>query len=123
MRDTGIVRNRAKIAATINNAHRYQELKAEFGSLASYVWAFEPPRRARLLDRDSLMQIKFSPEAEAMSKDLRKRGWAFVGPTTVYSFMQAIGLVNDHLDGCHAGLEVEVEARRFARPAKVATRL
>ena len=122
MQDPGIVRNRAKIAAAINNARRYQDLKREFGSLAAYVWAFEPPRRPRLLDREALMRLKFSREAETMSKDLRKRGWAFVGPTTVYSFMQGVGVVNDHLDGCHAGLEVEHEARRFVRPAPVATR-
>jgi DNA-3-methyladenine glycosylase I len=121
MQDAGIVRNRAKIAATINNAHRYQELKAEFGSLAAYVWGFEPPRRPRLLNRDGLLQIKFSPEAVAMSKDLRKRGWAFVGPTTVYSFMQAVGVVNDHLDGCYVGTEVEEDARGFVRPAATAT--
>jgi DNA-3-methyladenine glycosylase I len=114
--DAGIVRNRAKIAATINNARRYAELRDEFGSFAAYVWTFEPPPRRRLLERDELMQIKFSQEAAAMSKDLRKRGWAFVGPTTVYSFMQAMGLVNDHLEGCHVGAEVEHDRKGFARP-------
>jgi DNA-3-methyladenine glycosylase I len=114
--DPGIVRNRAKIAATINNARRYGDLKAEFGSLAGYVWSFEPPGRERLPDRNALMQIKFSPEAAAMSKDLRKRGWAFVGPTTVYSFMEAMGLVNDHLELCHVGAEVEAERNAFGRP-------
>jgi DNA-3-methyladenine glycosylase I len=114
--DAGIVRNRAKIAATINNAHRYGELKSEFGSLAAYVWAFEPAGRPRLPGREALMQIKFSPEAAAMSKDLRKRGWAFVGPTTVYSFMQAVGVVNDHLEQCYVGAEVEEERIAFARP-------
>jgi DNA-3-methyladenine glycosylase I len=114
--DAGIVRNRAKIAATINNARRYQELKAEFGSLAAYAWAFEPARRRRLPDQKELMRVKFSPEAAAMSKDLGKRGWAFVGPTTVYSFMEAVGIVNNHLEHCHVGAEVEMEQIAFTRP-------
>jgi DNA-3-methyladenine glycosylase I len=116
MRDEGIVRNRAKIDATINNARRYAELVDEFGSLAAYVWRYAPEPRRRLLDRDELMQVKFSPEALAMSKDLRKRGWGFVGPTTVYSFMEAMGLVNDHLRGCVAGTEVQRLLREFVRP-------
>ena len=118
MGDAGIVRNRAKVAATINNAHRYRELAAEFGSLAAYVWAFEPPARPRPRDLAALMQVKFSPEAAAMSKDLRRRGWAFVGPTTVHSFMQAMGLLNDHLEDCHFAAEVEQERRAFERPAR-----
>src|SRR5919201_711866 len=116
MDDPGIVRNRAKIAATINNARRFAELRSEFGSFAAYVWGFEPSPRPRLLDRAGLLQIKFSPEAAAMSKDLRKRGWAFVGPTTVYSFMQAVGVVNDHLEQCYVGAEVEEERIAFAQP-------
>ena len=116
MADSGIVRNRAKIAATINNARRYEALVGEFGSLAAYVWRFEPAPRPRHIDHASLMQIKFSPEAAALSKDLRRRGWAFVGPTTVYSFMQSMGIVNDHLAGCHVGDEVEMERKRFKRP-------
>jgi len=116
MADEGIVRNRAKIDATINNARRYSELVKEFGSFAAYFWSYEPKPRRRLLDQAELMQVKFSPEALAMSKDLRKRGWGFVGPTTVYSFMQAMGLVNDHLRGCAAGIEVERLRREFVRP-------
>jgi DNA-3-methyladenine glycosylase I len=116
MRDEGIVRNRAKIDATINNARRYAELVEEFGSFAAYVWRFAPPPRKRLLDRDGLMQIKASDEAVAMSKDLRRRGWGFVGPTTVYSFMEAMGLVNDHLRGCAAGAEVQRLEREVVRP-------
>lgn len=118
MGDPGIVRNRAKILATINNARRYHELVAEFGSFAAYVWSYEPPPRSRLLDRDGLMQIKFSFEAAAMSKDLRQRGWAFVGPTTVYSFLEAMGIVNDHLEGCFVGAEVEAERAAFKRPRR-----
>jgi DNA-3-methyladenine glycosylase I len=117
MADAGIVRNRAKIEATINNARRYADLVAEFGSLAAYAWRFEPPARAELVEHAELLQVKFSPQAVAMSKDLRRRGWAFVGPTTVYSFMQAMGLVNDHVAGCFAGDEVEAERAAFKRPA------
>jgi len=116
MRDAGIVRNRAKIEATINNARRHGELVEEFGSFAAYVWRFEPKPRKRLLDREGLMKLRTSEEATAMSKDLRGRGWGFVGPTTVYSFMQAMGLVNDHIRGCAAGLEVERLRRDFVRP-------
>lgn len=118
MAEPGIVRNRAKIEATINNARRYGELAGEFGSMASYVWGFEPRPRRGPIDHDALMQIKSSNEAIAMSKDLRRRGWAFVGPTTVYSFMEAMGLVNDHIDGCDAGAEVDVLRRQFTRPAR-----
>ncbi len=116
MRDEGIVRNRAKIEATINNARRLGELNGEFGSFASYVWRFEPKPRRRLRDRADLMAVGQSPDAVALSKDLRKRGWGFVGPTTVYSFMQAMGLVNDHVRGCAAGVEVERLRKAFIRP-------
>ena len=116
MKDEAIVRNRAKIEATINNARRYPELVSEFGSFGAYAWRFAPKPRRRLLTREELMQVKASDDAVAMSKDLRRRGWAFVGPTTVYSFMQAMGLVNDHLRGCAAGAEVQRLDREFVRP-------
>ena len=117
MNDVGIVRNRAKIEATINNARRHAELVKEFGSFPAYVWRYESNPRKRLLDQAELVQLgAASAEAIAMSKDLRRRGWGFVGPTTVYSFMQAMGLVNDHLRGCAAGAEVERLRRDFARP-------
>jgi DNA-3-methyladenine glycosylase I len=116
MDDAGIVRNRAKIEATINNARRHAELVEEFGSFASYVWRYEPKPRRRLLDHGELVQIRASDEAVAMSKDLRRRGWGFAGPTTVYSFMQAMGVVNDHIRGCAAGAEVDGLRRHFARP-------
>jgi DNA-3-methyladenine glycosylase I len=116
MGDAGIVRNRAKIEATINNARRYGELVEEFGSLARYVWSYEPKARRRLLDQAGLMQIGASNESTAMSKDLRRRGWGFVGPTTVYSFMQAMGVVNDHIRGCAAGAEAERVRSDFVRP-------
>lgn len=118
MADAGIVRNRAKIAATINNARRYRAIVDEFGSLAAYVWKFAPPARARLIDQKTLMEIKFSPEAAALSKDMKKRGWAFVGPTTVYSFMQSMGLVNDHITDCWVGEEVAAELKAFKRPGR-----
>jgi DNA-3-methyladenine glycosylase I len=110
MGDAGIVRNRAKIEATINNAGRYGELAAEFGSLAAYVWGFEPDPAS------GEAPAATSPESSAMSKDLRRRGWSFVGPTTAYAFMQAMGLVNDHLTGCAIRDEVEAERGRFRRP-------
>ena len=116
MNDAGIVRNRAKIDATINNARRHRDVVQEFGSFAAYVWRFAPPPRKALITRDELMEVKFSPEALALSKDLRKRGWAFVGPTTVYSFMQSMGLVNDHVRGCAAGTEVLKQSKEFVRP-------
>jgi len=120
--DPGIVRNRAKIEATINNARRYDELAAEFGSLAAYVWQYEPDPQARppVLDHATLLQLGHSPESTAMSKDLRRRGWSFVGPTTVYAFMQAMGLVNDHLEGCDRRAPTERERHRFRRPSVAA---
>jgi len=119
MADAGIIRNRAKIEATINNARRCIELRAEHGSLAAYAWRFEPAPAARptVLDLAALTQIKASAEAIALSKDLRKRGWAFVGPTTVYSFMQAMGLVNDHLEGCDFRAAAARERAAFRLPA------
>lgn len=116
LNDQGIVRNGAKIAAVINNARLCRKLQDEFGSFAAYAWSFEPPPRSRRLDQAALAEVKFSPEAAAMSKDLRNRGWAFVGPTTVFSFMQAMGLVNDHLAGCQAGGEVDAIRQAFKRP-------
>jgi len=118
MKDAGIVRNRAKIDATINNARLYPKLVGEFGSFAAYAWRFEPKPRTRLLRHEELMRVAASDEAAAMSKDLRRRGWGFVGPTTVYSFMQAMGLVNDHVRGCAVGIEVERLRREFVRPGR-----
>jgi DNA-3-methyladenine glycosylase I len=116
MADAGIVRNRAKIDAVINNARRHAEVVEEFGSFAAYVWGYAPRPRRRLIDYEELMKVKASDEAVALSKDLRKRGWGFVGPTTVYSFMQAMGLVNDHLRGCAVGREVAQLRREFVVP-------
>lgn len=118
LHDEGIVRNRAKIEATINNARRCGELIDEFGSLAAYVWRYEPDAQSRpaAVDRVTLMELTESPESVAMSKDLRRRGWSFVGPTTAYSFMEAMGIVNDHLDRCELRAKVEQERIAFLRP-------
>ena len=101
--DAGIVRHRGKIESTINNARRLLELKREVGSLAAYVWRFEPgpSSRPRRVTWAALKAMTSSAESSALSKDLKKRGWTFVGPTTVYAFMQAMGLVNDHIENCH----------------------
>ncbi|HVF53710.1 MAG TPA: DNA-3-methyladenine glycosylase I [Actinomycetota bacterium] len=120
LQDAGIVRHRGKIEATINNARRYIELIEEFDSLGAYVWSFEPDERTRpkRLDWPALTKTTTSAEATSMSKDLKSRGWAFVGPTTVYAFMEAMGLVNDHVSACVFRDEVEAERRRFTRPVK-----
>ena len=98
--DAGIVRHRGKIASTLNNAQRVLELRQEFGSLAAYAWRYEPDPASRPAHPQPGIVLGPSAEAVAMSKDLKKRGWTFVGPTTVYAFMQAMGLVNDHVKGC-----------------------
>jgi len=115
LEDAGIIRHRGKIEAVINNAQRAVELVAAEGSLAAYVWRFEPGPRGGGLDRARLSELALTEDSTAMAKDLKRRGWRFVGPTTVYAFMQAMGLVNDHLDGCHAQPRV-AEARRAFRP-------
>jgi DNA-3-methyladenine glycosylase I len=117
--DAGIVRHRGKIESAINNAGRAIELADEFGSLAAYFWRFEPApaERPRRLTWDALKTMSKTPASVALSKDLKKRGWTFVGPTTVYAFMQAMGLVNDHLEGCASRPEVERERRRIQHSA------
>jgi DNA-3-methyladenine glycosylase I len=120
LRDAGIVRHRGKILATITNAQRYLDLVDEAGSLARYLWSFEPDTatRPRGIDKAALMTLDTTPESTALSKDLRRRGWAFVGPTTVYAAMQAMGIVNDHLEGCFVRPVVEAERRAFDRPTR-----
>lgn len=114
----GIVRHRGKVESTVNNARRARELANEFGSLAAYFWRWEPAAKSRpnKLDYKTLAAMAKTPESIALSKDLKKRGWSFVGPTTVYAFMQAMGLVNDHLAGCGVRKKVERARRQFARP-------
>ena len=116
--DAGIVRHRGKISSTINNARRALELVDESGSLAAYVWRSSRPRRGRAADDRAPTRQHDVAESVAMSKDLKKRGWSFVGPTTVYAFMQAMGLVNDHLEGCYVRAEVEAARAAFVPPRR-----
>ena len=112
--DSGIVRHRGKIESTINNAQRALEVQAEFGSLAAYFWSFEPD--AEMAPR-SLSDIPAQTGvSRALSKDLRRRGWSFVGPTTCYAFMQAMGLVNDHVESCFCRAGVEAARAALVRP-------
>ena len=116
--DAGIVRHRGKIEAAIHNAGRAIELQREFGSLARYFWQYEVDTRKRpkKLTVDVLRTFTTAPEAIALSKDLKKRGWKFVGPTTMYAFMQAMGLVNDHQHDCFMRAPVEAERKALQRP-------
>ena len=113
LQDEGIVRHRGKIEAVIHNARCALDLVEAQGSLAAYFWRYEAaaPRASRAL------VVSTSAESVALSKDLKRRGWKFVGPTTVYAFMQAMGLVNDHAEDCAVHAEVEQARRRFKRPA------
>jgi DNA-3-methyladenine glycosylase I len=113
--NVGIVRHRGKIEAVINNAKRAVELVEAEGSIAHHIWGFEPASAGRA--PDALGQLPAStPESVALAKDLKRRGWQFVGPTTIYAFMQAMGLVNDHREGCHARAAVTEARKRFERP-------
>ena len=109
MRNADIVRHRGKIESTVHNARRARELRTECGSLSAYFWRWqpEPASRPRRITREVLQAMTISPESAALSKDLKRRGWTFVGPTTVYAFMQAMGLVNDHLVDCPVRSEAE----------------
>ncbi|MGN6307623.1 MAG: DNA-3-methyladenine glycosylase I [Mesorhizobium sp.] len=116
--NAGIIRHRGKIVSTINNAKRARELADEAGSLAAFFWRFEPAADERPTVVD-LAHIRANPTTAVstrISKELKKRGWSFVGPTTVYAFMQAMGLVNDHLEGCTCRARIEAERKRFKRP-------
>ncbi|MBD1546133.1 DNA-3-methyladenine glycosylase I [Roseibium aggregatum] len=118
--DKGIVRHRKKIESTINNARRALELRDECGSLAAYFWNYEPrpEDRPASMDFETVRRLATSSQSIALSKDLKKRGWSFVGPTTIYAFMQAMGLVNDHLEGCCCREPIETARAEFARPQK-----
>ena len=111
MADTGIVRHRGKIESVINNAGCACDLAEEFGSLGAFFWKWEPP-----VHPPQRPPPAKTPESTALSKELKKRGWSFVGPTTAYAFMQAMGMVNDHLDGCFAHAAVERARDAFKRP-------
>lgn len=117
--NAGIVRHRGKIEAVIGNAQRFEALRDEFGSLAAFVWQFEPPagERPSRVVRSSI--VAETPQSRAMSKALKQRGWRFVGPTTMYALFQAMGVVNDHLEGCHR--RVPVDALRAAMRGPPAT--
>jgi DNA-3-methyladenine glycosylase I len=116
--DAGIVRHLGKIESAIGNARRACTLADEFGSLAAYFWRFEPDpgSRPRRLTWAALRRLTETPESRALSKDLRARGWTFVGPTTLYAFMQAMGMVNVHIEECEFRAPVEAERERFIRP-------
>jgi DNA-3-methyladenine glycosylase I len=116
--DSGIVRHRGKIELTINNARQAQGLADEFGSLAAYFWRFEPSAdsRPKKLTHAALLKMATIPESHALSKDLKKRGWSFVGPTTAYAFMQAMGLVNDHQEICEVRVAAEHARQSFQQP-------
>jgi DNA-3-methyladenine glycosylase I len=118
LKDEGIIRHRGKIESTINNAKRALALIEETGSLAAYFWSWEPAAadRPRKMTRETLIKMTMSPQSIAMSRDLKRRGWSFVGPTTSYAFMQAMGLVNDHLHDCGVRADVEKARARLKRP-------
>jgi DNA-3-methyladenine glycosylase I len=114
LKDAGIIRHRGKIEAVINNARQAQDLVEREGSLGAYLWRYEPGDG----DRPEPHTVSTSAESVALSKDLRKQGWKFVGPTTVYAFMQAMGLVNDHISECVIRDRVEQARGAFRRPGR-----
>jgi len=111
LKDAGIVRHRGKIESTINNAKRALELVDEFESLAAFFWKFEPEAHP-VFDG----KVSMTNESKLMSKELKKRGWTFVGPTTAYAFMQSLGIVNDHLPGCASFAKIDRARTMFKRP-------
>jgi DNA-3-methyladenine glycosylase I len=118
LKDAGIVRHRGKIEATINNAARAVEMAEEFGSLAAWFWQFEPGEESGqpLTTKQEACGKSTCAEATNLAAALKKRGWKFFGPTTAYAFMQAMGMVNDHLGGCHCHAKVQAARKLFVRP-------
>lgn len=118
LQNAGIIRHRGKIEATINNSHRAIEIVEEFGSLAQYIWRWEPESRESGIGKNDINNPvpSITKTSQLLSKDLKKRGWKFFGPTTAYAFMQAMGLVNDHLIGCVIHKIVEQERSELHRP-------
>ncbi|HWM45667.1 MAG TPA: DNA-3-methyladenine glycosylase I [Xanthobacteraceae bacterium] len=112
LKDEGIVRHRGKIEAVINNAQRAQELVKQEGSLAAFVWRYEPDEKQLARPQTAAT----SAASAALSRELKKRGWKFVGPTTVHAFMQAMGLINDHVEQCVIRANVERARKKFQRP-------
>lgn len=117
LKNDGIIRHRGKIESVINNANRAVEMENEFGSLSSYFWSWRPDEtdRPKKFDEKILRSIGQSETSKALSKDLKKRGWSFVGPTTVYAFMQAMGLVNDHVETCFCRKIIEKTAKSMQK--------
>jgi DNA-3-methyladenine glycosylase I len=124
LKDAGIVRHRGKIESTINNARRCGELIDECGSLSDFVWQYQPSpnSRPKQITWDVLKTMATTPESIALSKELRRRGWSFVGPTTMYAFMQAMGLVNDHLQGCHYRKRIAAGRSAARLPQRIQSR-
>lgn len=116
LQDVGIIRHRGKIESAINNAGRARMIQKEFGSLSTYIWSWTPEisERPFVYDRATLKMLAETPTSRAISKDLKGRGWSFVGPVTIYAFMQAVGMVNDHEHGCFRRDEID---RLKASPA------
>ena len=112
LKDAGIVRHRGKIEAVINNAQRARELIDREGSLAAFIWRYEPAEKQLAKPQT----VSTSEESLALSKALKKQGWKFVGPTTVYAFMQAMGLINDHVEDCVIRAKVDKARKHFKRP-------
>ncbi|NIZ01068.1 DNA-3-methyladenine glycosylase I [Thalassospira lucentensis] len=112
LQNAGIIRHRGKIEAAINNAKRACEMIEQEGSLAAYFWRFEPDEKEVAVPQT----MSTSPTSVALSKDLKKRGWKFVGPTTMFAFMQAMGLINDHTEGCFLRPKIDEIRRSFIRP-------
>ena len=120
LQDAGIVRHRRKIESVINNARRACELVGEFDSLANYFWQYEPDEGSRpeRIDYETVRAMGKTAESMAMSKDLKRRGWSWVGPTTAYAFMQSMGMVNDHVEGCEWRSRIETLRQQFSRPER-----
>ena len=112
LQDEGIVRHRGKIEAVVNNARRAQELVSKEGSLAAFIWRYEPDAGQLAAPQT----VSTSAASIALSRDLKRMGWKFLGPTTVYAFMQAMGLINDHVEGCVTREAVTRAREKFARP-------
>ena len=112
LKDEGIVRHRGKIEAVINSARQAQELVKQEGSLAAFVWRYEPEIK-KLAEPQT---ASTTAESIALAKDMKKMGWKFIGSTTAYAFMQAMGLVNDHVKGCVVRDKVEQARKSFKRP-------
>ena len=119
LKDEGIVRHSGKIESAIHNAKQSLKLIERHGSLASFVWRFDPPakERPRRVTKAAVVKLTETPTSQALSKALRAEGFSFVGPTTMYAFMQAMGLVNDHLEGCARREAASTQRARFRRPA------